>query len=152
MGSYQKIFYSSLRNELIMTIGVILFLIIGIFLIIFSILIINHYRLHPEKEGAALAFGTPFSIGILFIISAITDYGAFILLSLIIFGIIFSIYNKYNPKHKKRRERNDEILFKKYPSFKLISKLWKITSYLLLVMATFLLIFVFVVVYFNIRF
>lgn len=134
-----------------MTIGVILFLIIGIFLIIFSILIINHYRLHPEKEGAVIAFGTPFSFGIIFIISAITDYSAFIPLLFTIFCIIFSIYYRFNSKQKKRREKNDEILFKKYPSFKLIFKLLKITSYLLLVMATFLLIFVFVVVYFNIR-
>jgi len=135
-----------------MTIGFILFLIIGIFLIIFSILIINSHRLHPEKEGAVIAFGTTFSFGIIFIISAITEYGAFIPLSLIIFGIIFSIYYKYDPKQKKRREKNDEILYKKYPSFKLISKLWKITFYLSLVMVTFLLIFVFVVVFFNITF
>ncbi|MCE7698226.1 MAG: hypothetical protein K8E24_005115 [Methanobacterium paludis] len=132
-------------------IGAIFYLIIGIFFIIFSILAINHYRLHPEKEGALISTLIPFILGMLLIIGIITGHIELIILSFFIIFIIILIYPTYNsikyPEMKKKREKAQEV-YKKHPLYKLL----RICRYILLACATFLGIFVLIVVLFNITF
>ena len=130
-----------------MSIGAIFLLIIGVLLIIFSILILNHFRLHPEKEGAVISFLTPFILGILWIISAITDYLGWIILSIFIFCIVMIIYSRYNPEMRKRREKNKEIL-KNYPIYKFL----RIAQYFVVACAIIVTFLVLVIVLFNVRF
>lgn len=129
----------------------IFYLIIGIFSIIFSIIVYNHYRLYPEKEGALVFTLFPFILGIIFIIGAITGYFSPIILSLFIISIMCYIYSKYtsikHPEMKKAREKNMEI-YKKHPLY----KMFRIARYIMLGCAILLGIFVSIVVLFNITF
>ena len=136
-----------------MEIGSIFFLILGIFFIIFSILVYNHFRHHPKKVGSMIFVLFPFILGIIFIIGAITGHiGLVLLLSFVIF-IVINIYSKYvsfkYPEIKKNREKNMEI-FKKHPHP--LFKFLRIVRYILLACAIFLGIFVIIVVLFNITF
>ncbi len=134
-----------------MGIDTIFFLIPGIFFIILSIFIYNHYRLHPEKERSMIAILFPFIVGIIFITSAITGYFGFIILFLFISTITSYIYSKYtlnkNPEMKKNREKYMEI-YKKRPIYKFL----RITSYMILICAIILGVFVLIIVLFNITF
>ena len=134
-----------------MGIGALFFLIIGIFFIILGILIINHYRLHPEKEGALISILIPFILGIIGIISAITGYIWLIILSSFIIGIIHHIYSKYisikYPEMKKKQDKSREIA-KKHPLYKFV----RISRYILLAVAIFFSIFILIIVLFNITF
>ena len=136
-----------------------LFLIIGIFFIILGILAINHYRLHPEKEGALISILFPFILGIIGIIGAITGYIGLVILLVFIMSIIGHIYSKYilikNPEMKKKqeeaREKSQEI-YKKHP---LIYKFLRISRYMMYIMlacAVFLTAFIIIVVLFNVTF
>jgi hypothetical protein len=133
-----------------MTIECIIFFILGIFLVIFSILVLNHYRLHPEKEGGTATCLTLFIIGIIVFLGSITEYFGFLMLALLLFGLIMSIYNRYtlnkNPEKRKIHEKNKELL-KKHP----IYKWFKITEYLALICAI-MGAFVLAIILFNIRF
>jgi hypothetical protein len=134
-----------------MEIRAIIFLIMGIFFIIFSALIINHYRLHPEKEGVLISTLVPFTLGIILVIGAITGYIKLIILLLFIIPIICHIYSKYTsikyPEMKKKKEKAKEI-YKKYPFYKFL----RIVRYILLGCATLIGIFILIIVLFNITF
>lgn len=137
-----------------MSFGAIVFLIIGIFLIIFSILILNHYRLHPKK-GSNLLFFEFFVLGIIVFLGALTDNLGLMWLLIIIVTTILGLYARIckihilnkNPELKKKLEIQREI-FKNHPIYKLM----KISQYLLLACATTLGVFVLIVVLFNVKF
>lgn len=134
-----------------MGIDAIFFLIPGIFFIIFSIFVYNHYRLHPEKERSIISILFPLITGIIFSISAITGYIGLIILFLFISTITSYIYSKYtlnkHPEMKKNREKYMEI-YKKRPIYKFL----RIASYITLTCAIFLGVFVLIIVLFNITF
>lgn len=137
-----------------MSFEAIVFLIIGIFLIIFSILIFNHYRLHPKKGSNFLFFET-FVIGIIVFLGALTDNLGLMWFLIIIITTVMWIYSRIykrqflnkNPEIKKKLEIQREI-FKNHPVYKLM----KILQYLVLAFATTLGVFVLVVVLFNMKF
>ena len=138
-----------------MGIGAIILLIPGILFIILGILLVNHYRLHPERERSLISILFPFFLGILFITGTITGYGWLIGLSLIIISIISYIYSKYisikNPEMKKKQEealeKSRETL-KKHPLY----KIQRILTYIMLACAVFLGAFILIVVLFDITF
>ncbi|MEL7669566.1 hypothetical protein [Methanobacterium sp.] len=142
-----------------MGIGAILFLIIGIFFIILGILAVNHYRLHPEKEGALIYILFPFILGIIGIMGAITGYIGLIILLLFIMSIISHIYSKYisikNPEMKKKQEESREKaleIYKKHPPLYKLLRISRYMMYILLAFAIFLTAFIIIVVLFNVTF
>ncbi|MGB9978182.1 hypothetical protein [Methanobacterium sp.] len=146
-----------------MGISAIFSFIIGIFFIILGILVINHYRLHPEKEGALISILFPFLLGIPLIISAITGYIGIIIFLYFIISIITSIalriYFKYisnkNPEIKKQQDESREKALEIYKKHPLLHKLLRISRYLMYIMlacAIFLTAFIIIVVLFNITF
>lgn len=142
-----------------MGISAILFFIIGTFFIILGVLAINHYRLHPEKEGALISILFPFILGIIGIIGAITGYIGLIILILFIISIIIHIYSKYisikNPEMKKKQEEAREKALEIYKKHPLLYKLLKISRYMMYIMlacAIFLTAFIIIIVLFNVTF
>ena len=137
-----------------MEIVAVLCLLIGIFLVIFSILVFNHYRIHP-KEGSTFLFLYLFIFGFIPILGAITNDLGLMWLVLIVYniitGVISRIYKRHilnkNPELKKKHEMNMEII-KKHP----IYKFSKITQYLVLGLGIVLSCFILVVVLFNLKF
>jgi len=131
----------------------------GYFFIILGILAINHYRLHPEKEGALISILVPFILGIIGIIGAITGYIGLIILSSFIISIILHIYSKYTsikyPEMKKKQEESREKALEIYKKHPLLYKLLRISRYMMYVMLTcaiFLSAFILIVVLFDITF
>lgn len=138
-----------------MGIGAIILLIPGILFVILSILIINHYRLHPERKRDLKIILFPFLLGIIFITGVITGYGLIIPLSLLIISIISYIHSKYtsikHPEIKKQQEeyrKKSREMYKKHPLYKIL----RITKYIWLVCAVLLGVFLLVVVLFNVTF
>lgn len=119
-------------------------LIIGIFNLIACSLIVNHYKRNPEKGWDWVVVSLPFLYGIVFIICAITGYIWLPIPFIFVSGIIFRIHTarKY-PELKKRRER-----YKQSPFYRIS----RILSYILLGFAILLILFILVVVLFNITF
>ena len=136
-----------------MEIGAIFFLILGIFFIIFSILVYNHFKHHPKKVGYVILVLFLFILGIISIIGAITGHIGLVILLSFVMLIVINIYSKYvsikYPEIKKNREKNMEI-FKKHPHP--LFKLLRFVRYVLLGCAIFLCVFVLIVVVFNITF
>ena len=138
-----------------MGIVAVIILMQGIFFVILSILIINHYRLHPERKRDLTLILFPFILGIIFITGVITGYGLIIPVSLIIIFIIVYIYSKYTLiKHPEIKKKQDEYrkksreMRKKHPSYKIL----RIIKYIWLVCAVLLGAFIAWVVLFNITF
>jgi hypothetical protein len=136
-----------------MGIDAIFFLILGIFFIIFSILVYNHFRHHPKQVGSMTSVLFPFILGIIIILGAITGHLVLVISASFVIFIVINIYSKYvsikYPEIKKNREKNMEI-FKKHPHP--IFKILRIARYIILGCAIFLSIFVIIIVLFNITF
>jgi hypothetical protein len=130
-----------------MEISTIFVLIMGILVLIFSILLINHFRLHPEKNGTILSISLV-TLGIILVIGAITGLTS---LLIILYLIISLLYYKYtlikNPEIRKKREKSKEIL-KKHPLYKIL----RISQYIMLTCAIFLRLIISIMVIFNITF
>lgn len=138
-----------------MSISAIILLIPGILFIILGILLVNHYRLHPERERSLTNILFPFLLGIIFITTVITGYGLIIPLFLLIISIIVGIHSKYTSiKHLEIKKEQDEYkkksreMHKKHPFYKIL----RICKYIWLVCAVLLGVFLLVVVLFNVTF
>ena len=138
-----------------MGIVAIIVLMQGIFFIILGILLVNHYRLHPERKRDLTLILFPFLLGIIFIIGVIVGYGLIIPVSLFIIFIIIYICSKYTSiKHPEIKKQQDEYrkksreMRKKHPLYKFL----RIIQYIGLACVVFLIVFIVVVALFNITF